>query len=511
LVYAVSARLVSNSGLAFIIALLFAVHPIHTEPVNTIVGRADLLAFFFSFLAFLCYIIRNGKDKGVIYQAWHIFSLLFYLLGLLSKEHVIVFPLILFCYSLCFRSAQSQGRFLFFIISRLWGYVALTLAYLLWKKIAIGSLFLSAAGIDAIDNPLVLVSFIPRALTSIKILGLYLNLQLFPLWLSPDYSYNQVPPVYAILDVNLLAAVILHVLLFGGGIYFIRRNPAGIFCLLYYLVTVLFISNLFFPIGTIMAERLLYIPSFGSIGFLAILGYSWASFLSTPVKNWRYRLLLTTFLLIIIAFSLRTYKRNYDWRDNLTLFSQSVTTSPNSIKVRQNLGVQYFRQKRFPEARKEFIRAISIKPDASEPYNYLGICHIELGEQDRGIYFIKKAIELDPKNYSAYNNLAMTYKKSGLIKESIPLYQKSLDLNPKSSKVRLNMANAYSQLGLLDQALVQYQEVLRQYPRHKKVYYKLGKLYLRKGLREKAREEFKAELEINPGDNSAMKELAKLK
>lgn len=511
LVYKIGVRLNIPSGPAFFIALLFAIHPIHTEPVNGIVGRADLLAFFFSLLAFLCY------------PGWHFFSLLFYLLALFSKEHAIAFPIVLLCYCLCFRSVRFKNLSLFPMLYGLKGYMALTLAYLVWKKIVISSIFLSGAEINFIDNPLAQAPIIPRVLTGIKILGLYLKLQLLPFWLSADYSYNQVPIVYSPFDLNLIAPVFLHALIFGGGGFFLHRNPAAVFCLLYYFVTILFVSNLFFPIGTIMAERLLYLPSFGSIGFLVLLGYSWIDYFPDRDKplsienpnyssmNWKCISMFFAAIGIIITSSVRTYMRNYDWRDDFTLFSHSATTSPNSIKVRQNLGVQYFKQKRYLEAKNEFLRAISIKPDASEPYNYLGICEIELGEQKKGIAFIKKAIQLNPKNYSAYNNLALVYKKMGLLKESMELYQKSLYLNPKNSTVRLNLANAYLQQGQLEQALNQYREVLRQQPYHKEVHYKLGKLYLIKGFKEKARQEFEAELEINPGYTLARDELVKLK
>ncbi len=309
---------------SFLIASVWAVHPVLTESVTNIVGRADLLAGMTVLGGFLMY-LKSAEAEGWRRAAWLAALAATTGVGVFCKESAVTVAGIVALYEVTWRDRKRTRGFIF-------GCLAMAPALLaMWR---VRSIILSAgapARFPYVDNPIVYAGFWTGRLTAVKVMAKYLALLVWPLRLSPDYSYAQIPladgrPSDWIAWIVVAAVAVAAALLF-------RRSKAAFFAVGFAFITFLPTSNLVIPMGAIMAERFLYLPAIGfAICLILALDFLCDRVHAGPLAP------VVLGLLITAAFGARTWARNADWRDNYTLFSAAVRTSPLSFKVYTGLG-----------------------------------------------------------------------------------------------------------------------------------------------------------------------------
>src|SRR5215510_3983515 len=246
LAFVVALRLVRKFWPSVFIAGLWAVHPVLTESVTNIVGRADLLAGMAVLGGFLIY-LKSTESEGWRRLAWLVGLLAITMVGVFSKESAVTVVVVIALYELTWW--RERGK-----ISDLVAGTIATLppiAALLYERsvVVAGS---SPAVFPFVDNPLVGSGFWVGRLTALKVMAHYLALLLWPARLSSDYSYAQIPLVTGT-RVDWIAW--LAVCGIGTALVLLyRRQRVMFFFGLFAFVTFLPTSNLLFPIGTIMAE-----------------------------------------------------------------------------------------------------------------------------------------------------------------------------------------------------------------------------------------------------------------
>jgi protein O-mannosyl-transferase len=325
LVYLLGRRLVGRTWPAAFIAAVWAVHPVLTEAVTNIVGRADLLAAFAVLSGLLMY-LRSTEAEGWRRLAWLAGLMAVATLGVFSKESAVVLPGVIVLYELAWWSERGPLRGL------LTGCAVLVapLAALAYQR----SVVLSAA-VPAVfpftDNPLVGAGFWTARLTAIGVMARSLGLIIWPATLSCDYSYAQIPFARGTVT-DWIGWMAIAAAFAAIGLLFWRRRRAAFFAAAFAVLTYLPASNLLFMSGTIMAERLLYLPSIGVIACLVMAVHAagvrvrWTP--TAPVA----------LALVAAAFMVRTWIRNPDWSDELALASSAVRTSPDSFKSHEMLA-----------------------------------------------------------------------------------------------------------------------------------------------------------------------------
>jgi len=365
---------------AFVAALLYAVHPIHTEAVAWAVGRAELLAAGFLFAGWILHL----RDRSIA-------SLACFALAMLSKESAVAF------FTLVLLGDYATGKWKPRLRYALDAGLALLYLALLWK--VHGGHF-GPAEISTVDNPLVDLPAGWRILNALRVAWKYVALQIYPAMLSCDYSFNQIP-VYRdwrhTLPAALAAAVAAGIWIWGmrkreagwalaGGIYF-----AG------FAAT----ANILTPTGTILGERLAYLPSAGFC-LLVALGWNWLR-QKKEILAWG---LLGA---VVLVFSVRTVIRNRDWKDEFALYSSGVRAVPNDAKMHANLAGQYFLRNQLDLAAGEYQIALRILPDSAEALSSYSALEFQRGNYQAAGEMMEKALSISGRNNLNYDFMVVTY------------------------------------------------------------------------------------------------------
>jgi len=340
-----AARPVSNRLIALMSALLFVAHPITTEAVTNVVGRADLLVMMFCLAALLLH-IRALERKSSARILTNLLAAVCFALALLSKENAISFlALAVVCDLVFARRAVGEKEKLPFGRRLL---VRLKNSYAFYAVVAAGwfaarYFVLRGEGMHVgtpVDNPIQMLGFLQREMTAVMILGFYLWRLVWPVTLSADYSYNQIAAVESFGDVRFLGALAAVIFVLALAAFLWRRDRAATFFILFFFIAIAPVSNIIVPIGTIAAERLLYLPSVAWSVCLAM--FLFRAFHKMPARA---RMVVPVVLLSVVTalYGARTLIRNLDWQDPMTFWRATYATSPNSVRANTSYAMWLFR------------------------------------------------------------------------------------------------------------------------------------------------------------------------
>jgi tetratricopeptide (TPR) repeat protein len=467
LVFALSRRIIGEERAAAVVAALFAVHPLATEAVTNIVGRADLLAALFVLGALLLH--ERSQDAVLRTRGLALCGMgAAAALGVLSKENAVVLPALMLLGDVVRRRGRWRERAPGYVVTM--GAIA---SVMVLRRFVMSGLTDAAQNVT--DNPLVLAGFWTGRLTAVKVLGYYLVRFFWPSRLSADYSFDQIPLFTGGLrgdDLHAWLALGACAALVAGLVWAWRRRPALAGFLGFFLIALLPVSNVLFSIGTIMAERLMYLPSVGLCGATVVIGGACVAAATSGARVRQehvHRAATALAALAIVALGARTFVRNRDWRDDLSLWTAAEEASPRSYKV--HLGRSL---------------ALTMKPGAASTDEV-----IEIAERGRAI-LESRGLPLPYRPLSVYHNLGVSYLKQGLerrragreaaARESYEkaaevltaaiAIEKTLTLSTAAERARhaLLLAMADNALGRADDALLQLQEPLAVTPDDPGVY-----------------------------------------
>jgi hypothetical protein len=333
LVYLLGLLVFRRTGLALALAGLWGLHPVLTESVTNIVGRADELAAFGVLAALLCH-VKSCAASGARRLAWLAAVAAAAAVGIFCKESAIVVLAVLPLYDL------ALGRGTPFR-SRLAGYAALLPGVVAFFWCRAGMLAASPAGVvPFVDNPLQGAGFWTARLTAVGVLGKLFARFLWPAALSCDYSYNQIP-LFSWRPTWEDAQTLLALAGCAGAVAValrLRRNGALVFLVGFWFVTLAPTANIAIRIGTIMAERFLYLPAVALAGCLALALDALARRF-TPSPTAARKAAGIAVAAICLACGIRTFARNADWRDEISLWTSAVRASPHSFKSHISLAI----------------------------------------------------------------------------------------------------------------------------------------------------------------------------
>ena len=407
--------------LAYLITLIFASHPVHTEVVANIKSRDEILAFLFIVLTL--YTLYRYLISNKIYLI--ITSILSYFLALLSKENSLaligVIPFFIFISG---KIKWKQNIYISLI------YLSFLLIYLLIRSSVLTSVTIDK-NMDIINNTLMAATNqSDQIATAFYILFYYIKLLFVPYPLSFDYSYSY----FSIVSWNNFLSIIslfLYLTIFVFAIYRIFKKHTDGLGLLFFLALLSVSSNLFVKIGATFAERFLFTPSLGFI--IAIFYFLWETFCR---KKSNTNFIAITFL-IIITFSFITHSRNNDWKSNFTLFESALKAAPNSARVQSSMGSEY-----------RVLAEKSQNPNEKSVY------------YDKAVLYYNNAIQIYPNFTDALYNLGVSYHFWGKTEMAKNIYLRSLKSNPTHINTLNNLGAIYFNNNQLDSAKILFEKIL---------------------------------------------------
>ena len=331
----------ASARAAFAGALLFAVHPLHTEAVANIVGQAELWAGISVVGASVVFLQRPGDEELTLARILAIAAL--YAIGLFAKEHSIVLPGILVALEVARRPMPLRAyvaRHARSALAALALLAAVAGTYLTIRYSVLGSITGQDAGPQ---YPFLREEY--RVFSALRAWPEYMRLLFFPTDLTADYSPGVIMPVEGtVTPMMLLGALILGALITLALSTFWRPRiglPAA-----WFFICILPVSNLLFPIGVLLAERILYLPSV-ALGFLVAFVWDWAAArdaerlpAADPAPRSRSRMAAAAVVVGVIAvwFGALTWVRNPDWKTSQTIVGAVIRDHPESYRAQWNAG-----------------------------------------------------------------------------------------------------------------------------------------------------------------------------
>ncbi|XP_050181400.1 protein O-mannosyl-transferase TMTC1 isoform X2 [Myiozetetes cayanensis] len=592
LMYTCDKAVFKDCRLAFVTALFFAVHPIHTEAVTGIVGRADVLACLLFLLAFLSY----NRSVDQLYVGEHFpptaspfFLLLSLFLGtcamLVKETGVTVFGVCLVydffslsynglklrnggihqrparhpvaspsaplqvplagrengkhrfahrgTWSSCHPASSEEqrsgglsvpGRAMWAIRSYLTAnnnqnflytarpflkraalvisYVVLVLYFRLW--IMGGSMPMFSEQ----DNP---ASFSPyfltRFLTYSYLLAFNAWLLLAPITLCYDWQVGSIPLVESIWDARNLATVFLVLVMALLSLHCIAafkklEHKEVLVGLLFLVFPFIPASNLFFRVGFVVAERVLYMPSMG----YCILFVHGLKKLSTWLNKWRITV-LTLFALLLLLFSWKTVKQNEIWLSRESLFSSGVKTLPHNAKVHYNYANFLKDQGRNIEAIYHYKTALKLYPRHASALNNLGTLTKDVVEAKD---YYRRALQLNPQHNRALFNLGNLLKSQGKKEEAVILLRDSIKYGPEFADAYSSLASLLAEQERLKEAEEVYKAGIENCPESSDLHNNYGVFLVDTGSPERAMSHYRQAIRLSPAHHVAMVNLGRL-
>ncbi|HTW66028.1 MAG TPA: tetratricopeptide repeat protein [Bryobacteraceae bacterium] len=477
LVYALGILIFGGPAQGLALAAIWGLHPLLTEGVTNIVGRADLLAAFGILAGLLCH-MRATAGTGRRKVSWLIALTLSQTIGLFSKENAVILPALMLSYDLIW-SEHFFGRAVW--RRRIPSYAVLVLPFAGYFMLR-SQLHMHLEA-PFLQNPLVGAPFWPARMTAFNVIGRFLWLFIWPNRLSADYSYNSIPLFHWSLNSweNLQALIALALCVAGIALALRlrRENKPVCFFVFFFFIALAPTSNLFILIGSVMSERFLYLPAIGLtggvIGLICALSRRYSQ--SAARKVLQAKAMWAAAGILCLALGARTYARNFDWLDEATLWTSVTNVNPDDALAHVNLGNALLEiPDRAPQAISEYQTALRIDPNYADAHNNLGAIFLQSGRITEAIAEYQAAVRLDPAYADARSNLGIALSRiPDRLDEAAVELETAVRLDPENVGRRAALGNVLLQMpGRIPEAIVQLQTAVRIDPDDAVSHYQLG-------------------------------------
>jgi len=405
--------------LAWLVAALWAAHPLQTESVTYIAQRAESLVGLFYLLTLYCFVRYTTARNGF----WFAASVASCLLGMGAKEVMATAPFVIFLYdrtfiSSTFRDAwHRHGR-----LHLCHAVTLLMLGALVYASKARGG----SVGTDEF------VTHWSYLCTQAYAVVHYAGLSLWPASLTFDYGPLVVSDVPTIVSCGLIVFAAL-----GGTLWALVRKPARGFIGAWFFL-ILAPSSSFIPVNTqTIADHRMYLPLIA-----VVLGIAIFAFKLLGQRSW------ILFVLLLVPSVTATVVRNKIYLDEVTLWTDSVAKAPSNHRGWLSLSTYHLNKANDPAAAsRDAKRSLEIRPNNPDGLNCLGVALIRLGQRSEGLALVERSLIGNPNSYTLNAGAGAAYGECGLYEQAMAHFNKVLELNPADSSIHFSLARCLIQLG----------------------------------------------------------------
>jgi protein O-mannosyl-transferase len=496
-----------------LVALLFAVHPLHVESVAWIAERKDVLSTLFWMLTFHAYVSYVRRPLYHRYLA----ILALFCFGLMAKPMLVTLPLVLLLFDIwpLGRLSLGSGQ------RRVW-------LKLLVEKIplfalsAVSSVFtvLAQSRGGAVQN-FEMLSLSQRVANAVVSYFMYIAQMLWPGDLIAYYHYE--PPAVWLIVVSVLILGAVS----GLVVWIAKRYPFLLVGWIWYLCTLLPVIGLVQVGAQSRADRYTYVPL---IGLFIIAAWGIPKLLEGR-RHLDIGLGVTAAIVICALTALARNQVRY-WENDIILWEHAVRAAPGSCFARTNLGTAFVARGDLNSAIDQYTEALRINPNFAEAHNSIGIALAKkglwreaefhysealrvkpgwaevrinrgivlgnLGKLDEAVSEFLVALKIDPNSAEAHSGLGIVLAKKGLWREAELHYLEALRIKPDYIEAHTNRGTLLGALGKTDEAISEFLAALKIDPRQPEIYYDLGFALARKGRLDEAVNQYVKALEIQP-------------
>ena len=466
-----------GEDIAFLAAVLFTIHPMHTEVVANVKSLDEILSLSLILLTFI-FALRYADAEKQDRKGYDLYlGALFFFLSLLAKEYamLLIFLLPLLFYTIAKKTPERA------ILNSL-PYYGVFILYLIVRISSVGVPH-NVPSDEILNNPYLRATGAQKLGSEIYVLGKYLFMLFFPYPLSADYSYNQLP--YR----NFADPMVwLCILIYGGIIYWgiklAMKQRILAFPIFFYLANLSMVSNFLFTVGATMGERLDF---HSSLGFVVVLSYG---VIRSPEFVSKKQVIWGGLIVVTILCGIECINRNLLWKNDVTLFTHDVEIAPNSIMVNGNAGARFLdlaeqvkdtsaagkaeKKKRIEQAIYYLCKSISMHKTYTNSYLNLGIAYYkqEMPDSAKKYWDMAKQLYPDHPNLKLYYpllgkqylNHAMLFGNKGQAREAIVDLKKGLFADNTNPDLWYNIGGAYFTVKQYDSARYAWNVTLQMKP-----------------------------------------------
>ncbi len=486
----------SSGWLAFLVAMIWTLHPLQTETVIYATQRTELIFAFF-YLATLYCSLRYWASDGIPTQRvlWLTLAVVASLAGMASKEVMVSAPLIVLLFDRTFVAGSVAKA-----VRRSWPlYVGLAATWLLLFGLLLGRPHSASVGFG------IGVTAGEWWLTQTKVLWIYLKLAIWP-W--PLLIHYKVP--YLTVAESWVYVIPTLVVVIAAIILLWRNNPIGYLAV---WIGAILAPTFVIPIITeIAAERRMYLP-LAALAVVFVLGGQWLfqfvlgrftgdrqseSARSTPLA-----VVAAVTLLIAMVGGMLSANRLASYYDDKNLWQEVIRVYPHDEVALYNLGCSLLDAAQLPESIDALQAAREQKPDDVDTLNNLGVALMRSRRFQESYELLKRAAKLEPDAFDVHANLGHLLTRAGNNKEAVDELRTALSLKPDDTEALSTLGLALTLLNRNAEAIEVLERVDRLRPNDVDIHKRLGAAYRQSGKDGLAIEHYRKAIELDPADGNA--------
>ena len=415
---------------AWVVAAVFAVHPLHVESVAWIIERKDVLSGLFYLASALVWMRFVEKPSSRRYAC----SLALYAAGLLSKSIVVTLPAALLIWHW-----WKQGRVTSTDLLRLVPF------FLVGLVITVGDL----AFYQSVEPLALGYSFTERTLIAARALWFYAGKLLWPTNLAVIYPLWDIRVADPLAWGYFIAAVALAIILWHFRQRIGRGPLAGALFFAVTLSPVLGFVDYGYMQYAFVADRFQYLAG---IGVVAVAIGAVSSGVRRLSGLWQ-KGMLGIAVVVMVVLGLLTWRQASIYRDGETFYRHIIALNPQARNAHLNLSKTLYDQARYEEALEAARVAVEQRPDHFDTHANLGGVITALGRFDEAEPHLRHAIALNPQEWHAYLNLGKVLGGQGRYEEALEVARVAVERRPDLAVAHALLGIACSALGRFDDAL----------------------------------------------------------
>jgi len=436
-VYRIASLLTSSLGgsafggekkrIAFIAALIFALHPVQTEAITYMTASVDMIGIVFLFAAFFYFArMKTSCDYPL--------SILLAVSAVFTHELAVSLPFLFLLYESTLRPGKKQWESIF---KKVLPYFLIVILYVLAKFLTLGTIARGGYLYDSFyltmlvsikrSSDLILIVFVPFALTVNHII-------------SPGiFSYDMEDfDKFAVLSQSFLdPQVLVSLLAIGVIVYFAFRfyvkKPIILFCVGWFFISLLPVLNIV-PSSIYFGERYLYPGLLGFSLLVAILISSLVEGKGARFKKGREFIGFALVFMLVFFYGFRTYVRNFDWQDEVVFYESMAANNQESVFLKRDLGIIYMKNAMPVQAIEILEKASQLKPQDPDILFVLAESYAAAENYKKAKDILEKAVGLNPEFAEGYYNLAVVLAELDQVRRSYGALHKAVDLYQKQNR-----------------------------------------------------------------------------